>query len=170
MWQGITHEKKLLFNPADVTKFLEVIDDAGDKSGCLLVQLSPRTTVAAFGQFTNLLAVIAENNKRWKVAVEFRHPSWYADEVYELLTANNAAMVLHDMPAAIPPMIETADFMYLRFHGPGGRYSGSYDDGYLYEYSIYMTEWLGSGKAVYAYFNNTRGEALNNLQTLQKYL
>jgi len=105
------------------------------------------------------------------LAVEFRHSSWYDDSVYELLTSYNVAMVIQDMPASATPMINTADeFVYLRFHGPEGRYKGSYSDGFLYEYSLYIQEWQQEGKTVYVYFNNTAGDALKNLNFLKRCL
>src|ERR1700744_2308217 len=41
LWRGITHQKELLFDPADIGRFMEAIDAAGNHKGCLLVQLPP---------------------------------------------------------------------------------------------------------------------------------
>ncbi|MFD2145788.1 DUF72 domain-containing protein [Mucilaginibacter antarcticus] len=122
-------------------------------------------------QLDNLLATIKEMDNSWPIAVEFRHPSWYNDDVYEILDKYGVAMVLHDMPAAATPIITLqSDIMYVRFHGPGGRYRGSYEDDLLYDYAMYIKEWQDDGKTVYAYFNNTAGDALNNLATLKRYV
>ena len=59
-----------------------------------------------------------------------------------------------------------ADFIYVRFHGPTGNYRGSYSDDVLSEYAGYIMDWVDEGKIVYVYFNNTAGDAFNNLQTL----
>jgi uncharacterized protein YecE (DUF72 family) len=97
----------------------------------------------------------------WPVAVEFRHESWYKDEVFELLNQHQATMVLQDMPKSATPMEITVDrLIYLRFHGPSGNYKGSYSDSFLSEYATYVSEWLDDGKTVYTYFNNTAGGSL----------
>jgi len=59
-----------------------------------------------------------------------------------------------------------ADFKYIRFHGPTGNYRESYSDDFLSEYAGYINEWSEQGKMVYVYFNNTMGDALNNLKML----
>ncbi len=76
-------------------------------------------------------------------------------------------MVIHDLPASITPITESkGSFMYLRFHGSGGRYRGSYSDDFLFEYAQYIKTWFSKGKNVYCYFNNTMGDAVKNLQVL----
>jgi uncharacterized protein YecE (DUF72 family) len=169
LWKGITHQPNLLFVPIDVETFMGVIDHIGEKSGCLLIQFPPGLSITGIGQLTHLLSLVTEYNDRWKLAVEFRHRSWYVDEVYQLLQSANASLVIHDLPASAAPLRETAeDFIYLRFHGPEGRYRGSYRDDFLYEYAGYINDWLQDGKTVYTYFNNTAGDALANLKTLKK--
>ena len=171
LWREITHNKLLAFREEDVYRFMSVIDLAGSKKGCLLVQFPASITIAYIGQLQRLLSAInqADLQRQWKIAVEFRSMSWYQENTYELLTAHHAGMVLHDMPASLTPFIHlNPGFVYLRFHGPGGGYRGSYADDLLYEYGSYINEWLKEGKDVYVYFNNTMGEALKNLVTLKQ--
>src|SRR3569833_2822848 len=172
LWREITQNKGLNFNDDDIARFMDVVSNAGDKKGCILVQFPPGTTVAR-GQLTHLLALLQGRNKNneWHIAVEFRHRSWYTDEVYDLLRRFNAGLVLQDMPKSTTPQILTSDdLVYLRFHGPSGDYRGSYSDELLSEYATYIRDWQGEGKDVYVYFNNTAGDALNNLLTLKQYL
>jgi uncharacterized protein YecE (DUF72 family) len=170
-WKEITHGKELVFKPEDIYDFMQAVSHAGDKRGCLLVQFPPSLTAIYALQLDNLLATITQIDSSWDIAVEFRHPSWYQDGVYELLNKFKAAMVIHDMPASSTPVITLdAPIVYLRFHGPGGRYRGSYEDDLLYDYAMYIKEWQADGKTVYAYFNNTAGDALNNLITLNRYV
>ena len=169
LWRGITHNKGLVFNDDDVTRFMNVVNHAGDKKGCILVQFPPGVTAAERAQLSRLLAVINDANEaqQWNIAVEFRHRSWYNDDIYELLTGFGAGLVIQDMPAsATPPILTAANFVYLRFHGPSGNYKGSYGDELLYEYSHYISEWRHDGMDVYTYFNNTAGDAWNNLTAL----
>ncbi|AYL94576.1 DUF72 domain-containing protein [Mucilaginibacter celer] len=164
-WKEITHNKNLAFKPADVERFFEVINRC-DKKGCLLIQLPPGTRFESFGQLAALLAIIQQYNREspWRIVVEFRHSSWYNQQTYQLLQNNDVAIVMHDMKASAPPFIEsTADFVYLRFHGPEAGYRGNYADDVIAEYAAYINEWRGEGKTVYAYFNNTLGSALGNL-------
>ncbi|MDF3078173.1 MAG: hypothetical protein K0S09_2062 [Sphingobacteriaceae bacterium] len=173
LWKQVTHNKELAFAPEDVDRFMETIANAGEKKGCLLIQMPPSTTIAAAHQLEVLLTGIrhADPDSEWKTAVEFRNRSWYEPETYDLLEEFGAAAVLHDMPASAAPLKEQeADFVYLRFHGPNGGYRGSYEEGYLYEYAEYVKEWLAEGKTVYAYFNNTMGDALGNLNTLNSFV
>ena len=170
LWKEITHQKQLVFNPDAVEKFFMVIDHIGDKKGCVLVQFPPSVKVDLVPQFESLLSAITEMNKGWKIAVEFRHSSWYREDVYQLLSNYGAGLVYHDKTGSSTPLIEpTGDFVYQRFHGPGGDYKGSYDDGFLYEYSLYIQEWR-EDKTVYVYFNNTAGDALKNLNLLLRYV
>jgi uncharacterized protein YecE (DUF72 family) len=117
------------------------------------------------------MAVLRENDPsmEWKIALEFRHPSLYVDEIYESLEKYQLGMVIHDKSPANSPVIEThPEFIYLRFHGPSGNYRGSYHDDVLYDYAAYVSEWLADGKKVFAYFNNTMGEAHANLNLLRQ--
>ena len=110
-----------------------------------------------------------QNKEEWKVAVEFRNASWYNEEVYALLDGYNVSLVIHDVPASTTPIIDSkTGFRYLRFHGPGGRYRGSYTDEFLKGYADHIKAWIKKGKTVYVYFNNTMGDAVGNLQTLNR--
>ena len=172
LWKGITHNKDMAFDPADVDRFIRVINGAGDKKGCLLIQFPPSVTINPI-QLTRLLSAIinADAQREWKVAIEFRHKSWYRDDVYELLDQFQMVMVLHDMPASATPMIDNdVPFAFLRFHGPSGGYRGSYADDFLAEYASYINEWREDGKTVFAYFNNTMGDALQNVITLDRFI
>lgn len=169
LWKEITHQKNLLFKTEDVRRFMETISLPITNKGCLLVQFPPGLQVNALPQLKALVAIL--NDFDWRLAVEFRHGSWYNDKVFELLNSHQAAMVIQDMPKSATPMEITADdLVYLRFHGPGGSYKGSYSDGFLYEHATYIREWLEEGKTVYCYFNNTAGDALNNLDFLKRCL
>jgi uncharacterized protein YecE (DUF72 family) len=71
------------------------------------------------------------------------------------------------MPKSTPPLISCGgDINYLRFHGPGGSYRGSYPDDFLNEYALHVISCMENGQDVYVYFNNTMGDAVKNLMTL----
>ncbi|QHS63213.1 DUF72 domain-containing protein [Chitinophaga agri] len=171
LFRGITHNKGLDFDPAVVTQFMQVIDQVGDRKGALLIQFPASIVFDSFGQLERLLDVIrqCDPDASWDICIEYRHPSWYESETFELLADYNAAMVLHDMPKSTPPDIRSSvRFAYLRFHGPAGDYKGGYPDKVLQQYTNRIHGWLDEGKRVYTYFNNTAGDALPNLETLRR--
>ncbi|MCE7063918.1 DUF72 domain-containing protein [Dyadobacter sp. CY326] len=169
LWRDITHNKGLIFNPDDVSRFMQVINEIGSKKGCLLVQFPPSLKAILLPQLETLLNTIAaaDPEKLWKVALEFRHNSWYEDEVFELIEHFGFEIVIHDKPGSAPGLLESeGDFKYVRFHGPNGDYRGQYEDAFLYEFAEQMQDWIADGKTVFAYFNNTMGEAIKDLNLL----
>ena len=169
LWQEITHVKGLAYKREDVLRFMEVIDQAGNKKGCLLVQFPPSLTIDRFAQVEDLLGILQSivPEHGWKVAIEFRHPSWYIGEVYELADEYACSIVLHDIPKSMNRRLnKKAAFAYLRFHGPAGDYRGGYSDGYLQQQAELISGWRHAGKDVYVYFNNTIGDAIKNVMTL----
>jgi len=172
LWRGITHEKGLVFDAADINRFMNAIDGAGAKKGCLLIQLPPSAKVAIMPQLRYLINCVleADANRTWQTAIELRHVSWYTDDLFEFAESNKISVVIHDITASATPMhyYDTADTVYLRFHGLGGKYRGSYADEVLYEYASYIREWQEENKTVYVYFNNTMGDAVHNLQRLNE--
>jgi uncharacterized protein YecE (DUF72 family) len=168
LWQDITHCKQLIFKEGDVESFMRAIDGVSEKKGCLLIQFPPGLGSENVSGLRLLLNCVARSNSTgWRIAVEFRNRSWYKEEVYDLLQSAGAALVIQDIPKSASPLnaVESG-FIYLRFHGPSGNYKGSYPEYFLSEYSEYIGDWLNEGKDVYAYFNNTAGEAFSNLTTL----
>jgi uncharacterized protein YecE (DUF72 family) len=171
LWRGITHLPGLRFVPADVHRCLHAVHHLGEKKGCLLIQLPPGLKVIAAEKLDQLLDTICATDpaRTWKLAVEFRHRSWYVPEVETLLQRYQASSVLHDMPASsITELSEPSPFVYLRFHGPAGDYKGGYSDAALATWAQKAINWLSTGKAVYIYFNNTIGDALADLTRLRK--
>ena len=172
LWRNITHNKNLAFDPSDINRFMQTIGQAGVKKGCLLVQFPASITIAHRAQMEKLLQLLDEANVgNWNIMIEFRSKSWYQDDIYNLLAHYRMGVVLHDMPKSAPPMLEQeVPSVYLRFHGPAGDYRGTYADDVLAEYASYINDWLEEGKDVYVYFNNTMGDAVKNLQTLNAFV
>ncbi|WP_207533067.1 DUF72 domain-containing protein [Desertivirga arenae] len=173
LWRDITHNKGLTFNKENVARFMQVISEVGEKKGCLLVQFPPSLTNAAFRQLETLLGSIQEQETAtgWKIALELRNASWYNDELSELLESSGSSLVIHDKIESSNLLTDNpAEFIYLRFHGPGGNYRGSYSDEFLSEFSYYIRDWQEEGKTIYTYFNNTMGDAIGNLATLNNYI
>jgi uncharacterized protein YecE (DUF72 family) len=171
LWKGITHVKNLVFDEKDLIGFIRTMAPFAATKGCLLVQLPAGTRADSLDQLTRLLDLIAAHNDGWKIAVEFRHVSWYTDKIWQLLEKHRACLVEHDMPASITPeAIPESTFRFIRFHGQAGDYRGSYDDSLLQRYADMISENMLAGKEMYVYFNNTIGDAVHNALTLQKFV
>ncbi|WP_083961531.1 DUF72 domain-containing protein [Salinimicrobium terrae] len=173
LWKEITHNKGLNFNKEDIVAFFNSINSVNEKKGCLLIQFPPSIGIEHAKQLEKLLSCITESNPShdWKFAVEFRNNSWYHEETYELLDFHKATIVIHDIPKSATPFLDhNSDFLYFRFHGPTGNYRESYSEDFLIEHATLVNEWIEEGKTVYVYFNNTMGDAFNNLKTLTRFV
>ena len=165
----ITHAKKLSAGLDIIDRFVEAADGLGNKKGCLLIQFPGKITLDYYDQVAAILLRIqkADQHDHWRTAVEFRHSSWYIGETYELLNESAAAIVLHDIVKGKNADILTkASFVDIRFHGPSGDYRSSYADADLEKYATKIMQWSKEGKSVYAYFNNTIGNAFENANYL----
>ncbi len=111
----ITHRQKLADADESVAYFLKVTAGFGDKLGAVLFQLPPtfRKDVERLDSFLGLLG------ERCKPALEFRHPSWFDDDVYAVLTKHNAAFCGGEAEGklAAPPLVVTGDWGFLRLRG-----------------------------------------------------
>ena len=172
VWRELTHARNFTFTKEQVEQFMRIANNIGNKKGALLIQLPASTQNTHIGKLETLLKEIGKLNPAnpWQVAVEFRHRSWYTQQVYSLLESFGAAMVRHDKPFMDEDKFyERGPFVYLRFHGPDGDYKGSYSNAFLQDMARQIRVWLAQGKNVYAYFNNTmEGDAPRNLKTLNE--
>jgi uncharacterized protein YecE (DUF72 family) len=108
--QQITHFARLRNVEEPLRYFCETARTLGDKLGPLLFQLPPNFKRAA----DRLGALLAALPTDLRVAFEFRHESWFDDEVYDLLRTRNAALCVADTEEGSTPAAATADFGYLR--------------------------------------------------------
>jgi uncharacterized protein YecE (DUF72 family) len=158
-----SHLKKLKDPQASVQAFLERAERLGELLGPILVQLPPNWEADA----GRLRAFLDAAPKRHRWAVEFREASWLCEAVFDLLRRHQAALCVHDI---IPdhPRVTTADWVYLRFHGPGPW--GSYTHQALSAAAGRIRAHLADGRDVYAYFNNdAHGHAVRNALDLRRY-
>jgi uncharacterized protein YecE (DUF72 family) len=120
--------------------------------GPLLWQLPP-TFRRDDERLANALARLDRTCERH--CVEFRHPSWFADDVYALLREHGVALVIGDRPEvhAFQTHVFTAPWTFVRFHyGSRGR-RGNYSEAELREWAARFREW-STEVEIYAYFNN----------------
>lgn len=152
----ITHWKRL---SEKSTNSLELLEDRigllGDKAGPILFQLPPQFEVneQRLESFLQMLS-----GKR-RYSFEFRHPSWYSPPVMRLLRSANISLCLSDHHDAPAPWKRTADFVYIRGHGPSGEYHSHYPDKTLREWADKIKGWQRQGVDVYVYFDNDQKSA-----------
>jgi uncharacterized protein YecE (DUF72 family) len=167
--RGLTQFRKLK-DPGDWLERMEAgLSRLGEKRGVLLVQLPPH-----FAYDPGRLAAFLEQAPSGpRMAIEFRHESWHREDVYALLEAHGVAYCIMS-GAALPCVLRaTADFVYVRLHGPDRRhlYAGSYPDQDLRWWADRIGEWRSQGREVFAYFNNDgHGYAVRNAETLREML
>jgi uncharacterized protein YecE (DUF72 family) len=146
----ITHLKRLKEVEENVSFVVKRAEGLGPKLGPLLVQLPPSLR-ADRDRLAGFLALLP---KERRFTFEFRHPSWFEPPILDLLRDHDASLCLSDHAAAPAPWQATASFVYIRGHGPEGRYAGSYSDEALAEWSAHIAHWRAEGRDVYAYFDN----------------
>jgi uncharacterized protein YecE (DUF72 family) len=146
----ITHNKKLKDCADSVALVFGRMAPLGDRYGPALVQLPPqlRRNDDRLAGFLQLLP------KGRRHTVEFRHESWYAPQVLQILGDFDAALCISDHHAAPAPWEVTASWVYVRGHGPGGRYHGRYPEADLRAWAERIANWRAVGRDVYAYFDN----------------
>jgi uncharacterized protein YecE (DUF72 family) len=150
----ITHWKRLSENSANSLELLEDrLSLLGKKAGPVLFQLPPnfRADEERLASFITMLS------KKRRYSFEFRHPSWYATPVLRLLAEKNISLCISDHHDA--PWRRTADFVYVRGHGPGGRYKGRYSTATLQAWAKRIRSWKAQGCDVFAFFDNDQKSA-----------
>ncbi len=162
----ITHNKKLKDPGNALDKFFPPASELKEKLGPILFQLPPKWRVN-LERLEEFLSVLPKG-RRWRYAFEFREPSWLIDETYAVLRKHNAAFCIYELAGFRTENVITADWSYVRLHGPGVKYQGSYDSGQLSKWAERIVEWQQHLRAVYVYFDNDQaGYAVQNALELK---
>ncbi len=162
----ITHLKRLREPHDPIELFLSRVDLLGDRLGPILFQLPPNWPL----NFERLEQFLPALPAKHRYAFEFRDQSWYTAQTYELLRRHNVALCLHDWRGMSWPMELTADFTYIRLHGPTGTYQGNYTSGMLRTWAKRIQQWQKLA-GVFVYFNNDQGGfAIKNAKSLERLL
>jgi uncharacterized protein YecE (DUF72 family) len=156
----LTHLKRLKAPGAPLDRLLRRLQPLGPTLGPVLFQLPPQF----HANIQRLRAFVRALQRQphvpgLRAVLEVRHPSWLVPETFDLLREAGVALAFHD--ARSQPVVGpvTADFVYLRRHGPGGRYRGFYTEAMLRADARRIRRWLAGGLDVYVYFNNDGGGA-----------
>jgi uncharacterized protein YecE (DUF72 family) len=152
----ITHWKRLSDRSRNSLALIEErLAILGAKAGPVLFQLPPHfeKNEDRLRSFIRLLA------RRRRYAFEFRHASWYDEDIFAILKKHHIALCLSDHEDAPAPWKRTADFIYVRGHGPQGNYKDAYSDVTLCRWATHLRAWRRAGYDVFVYFDNDQKSA-----------
>lgn len=145
----ITHIKRLSEAKEPLKNFINNAGRLKDNLGPILFQLPP-----SFRVDNNRLAAFLKLKKkahRW--AFEFRHESWFTDKTLSILDDFNIACVIADSAKYPLHKAITADFTYVRLHGPKAMFRSKYTKKEISTWARDIKKWMAKGD-VYVYFNN----------------
>jgi uncharacterized protein YecE (DUF72 family) len=148
----LTHILRLSEPEEPVKRLMDHASELGAKLGPILIQLPPtleleldrlRRTLDAFGRYP-----------RVRIAVEFRHRSWFTHEVQRELTERGVALCLADRRGPITPLWRTTDWTYIRFHVGRSTPRPCYGADALSSWLDRLSEQWTTDEDAYVYFNN----------------
>ena len=163
----ITHMRKLMEPETSFEKFWSRVAVLKEKLGPILFQLPPlwKINVPRFEQFLAALPT------KHRYVFEFRNPTWYHKDIYALLNEYDCAFCIYELAGHLSPPEVTSSFVYVRLHGPGAKYAGSYDDTQLRSWARKCRVYAREGRDVFVYFDNDEaGYAAFNAQRLVELL
>ncbi len=149
--QRITHFSRLVDCEAHLTAFLAAIQPAAESGrlGLILFQLPPNFQADPSRLRTFLSLPILNAPSAPPLSFEFRHPSWFTDEIYEILRAHNAALCIAETDELDTPEVHTAStFTSFRLRRHGG-----YTPAELKRFATKFRK-LSQQRDVYAYFRH----------------
>jgi uncharacterized protein YecE (DUF72 family) len=114
MPQAVTHEKRLGdASESSLRYFYEAMSPPKEKLGAVLLQLPPSLTKKVGLKKLQKLPL----DTRFRHAIEFRHKSWFDDEVYDFMKQAGYCLAWSQRDELQTPVIITTDFIYLRLIG-----------------------------------------------------
>jgi uncharacterized protein YecE (DUF72 family) len=160
----LTHWRKLTDPAEPLDLLLRRADLLGSKLGPILFQLPPRWRVNV-ERLRSFLALLPRGDR---FVFEFRDSSWFTPPIYEALRETGTAFCVYEFGDFRSPVDVTADFAYVRLHGPAGPYSGRYDRAALESWAGRIRTWEAEGRDTYCYFDNDeQGYAVQNARELK---
>ena len=160
----ITHLKKLVGCDEEIDRFIALARRLEDKLGPILYQLPP----SLHKDLSRLETFVARLPEDLEQVVEFRHKSWYDEDVLAVLDRYNVGFVSHDLKGLKSPRWASGKAAYVRFHGTAGKYHGRYSDETLLSWTDWCLDQSREGRSVWCYFNNDiHGHAIEDARTMK---
>lgn len=162
MSRYMTHLKRLQDPAEPVRRFMERARGLGTKLGPILIQLPPNYHVDT----ASLDRALAAFDRSVRIAVEFRHDSWFTAETKQVLESRGAALCLADSPTRKQPYWRTAGWGFIRFHEGKGSTAPGYPPDVLRSWVRRIADAWEPRDEVFVYFNNdTGGHAIKDAVT-----
>src|SRR5213596_1401300 len=165
----VTHNKKLLDVEDAVIRCRESASPLGKRLAAMVWQLP-----AFLKKDIRRLEKFVETLRHWETtrhAIEFRHRSWFDDEVADCLEKHAVAVCMSDAPDWTMWKEVTTDLVYIRLHGHTRKYASNYSKPTLRRWATRMRSWLSENPDVHVYFDNdAEGAAPRNALTLLEML
>ena len=149
----LTHLRRLREPAEPLDRLWSRARRLGRHLGPMLYQLPPRWRPNLERLEAFLAAVPPDDDQ----ALEFRDRRWDRPDVITTLGASPVSLCLHDMPGSETTPRPVGRLVYVRFHGAGARYGGSYSSQRLSAWAGRIAGWAAAGLPVWAYFNNDLG-------------
>jgi len=168
----ITHDRRLQQVGSSWQTFRAHVTPLGEKLGPLLLQFPPsfRADVSLLDQFL-MGALSLSGDIPFRLACEFRHQSWFCEEIYSLLRHYGVALCWADSARFPQDHVLTASFAYIRMHGKPRLYSSKYSSREIETLAKKIKALEADGLDVFVYFNNDfQGFAVENARELQEKL
>jgi uncharacterized protein YecE (DUF72 family) len=161
----LTHMKKLKDPEPGVAKFMQRADLLGPKLGPIVFQLPPHWEL----NLPRLEAFLETLPRRHRYAFELRDPTWHTPDVHKVLHKYRAAFCIYELAGFRSDLTVTTDFTYIRLHGPGGPYQGSYSPEQIGAWARRIREWERDLRGIFVYFDNDQaGYAVRNAAELRE--
>jgi uncharacterized protein YecE (DUF72 family) len=161
----ITHVKKFKGTKTLVRDFGLIADILGDRMGCFLFQFPPSYRYTK----TRLNDIVSQLDPARRNVVEFRHTSWWTEEVYGAFREAGIIFCSCSGPSLPDGLIRTADEVYVRLHGPKRWYRHDYTKEELTEWANRID--ASGAKRAWVYFNNDNdAHAPKNATALRRML
>ncbi len=150
----LTHIKRLREPDEAIQRMMERASKLGAKLGPVLLQLPPDFR-CDLGRLAGALEAFEAHSPGLRIAVEFRHESWFADKVRRLLEHHNTALCITDRGSRlITPAWRTAEWGYVRFHEGRARPRPCYGASALSSRATTLGDLFGRDAELFVYFNN----------------
>jgi uncharacterized protein YecE (DUF72 family) len=142
--QYVTHIKRLKDVEEALQRFFPTLQPLANQLGPVLFQLPPNAK-ADVPLLRDFLALLPRN---FKAAFEFRHESWFSDEVYKTLQDRNSTLCVAETESLTTPEVPTANYIYFRFRRP------SYSAEDVAQLAERVERCLANGLETYAFFKH----------------
>ncbi len=149
----ITHIKRLRDCSQALSLFFSRAAELKSKLRCLLWQLPPSFS-ADPERLASFIEILSRKYGNYFHCFEFRHPSWFNDEIYDILRDHNTGLCVADSSRFPCADQITASFVYLRFHGSQDLYNSCYSDRQLKKWIDKISDWSDNIQNLFVFFNN----------------